>query len=152
MLQCCLWQVWWMRSVSGSCIKITLAAEVPVQFDRLLAMTGENIHLKKSMPMVITVQAGVALTATLKGRYSRQHKHDDTPGHHCPATPQSTNLTEYMRGGGDCTNVTNVLVYQTLSVYKPWDVHRYLEEVALYEKARSSAVVLIILGVKDLDL
>lgn len=99
MLQCCLWQVWWMRSVSGSCIKITLAAEVPVQFDRLLAMTGENIHLKKSMPMVITVQAGVALTATLKGRYSRQHKHDDTPGHHCPATPQSTNLTEYMRGG-----------------------------------------------------
>lgn len=48
--------------------------------------------------MVITVQEGVAMTTALKGRYSRQHRHDDTPGHQCPATPQSTNPTECMSG------------------------------------------------------
>lgn len=37
-----------MRSVSGSFTKITLAAGVAVEFDRLLVMTGENIHLKKA--------------------------------------------------------------------------------------------------------
>lgn len=47
--------------------------------------------------MVITVQEGVAMTATLKWRCSRQHRHDDTPGHQHPATPQSTNLTEYLK-------------------------------------------------------
>lgn len=30
------------------------------------------------------------MTATQKGRYSRQHRNDDTPGHQHPATPQST--------------------------------------------------------------
>lgn len=50
------------------------------------------------MPVVIRVQECVAMTTALKGRYSRQHRHDDTPGHQHPATPQSPNPTEYMRG------------------------------------------------------
>lgn len=79
------------------------------------------------MPMVITVQAGVAMTATQKGRYSRQHRNDDTPGHQHPATPQSTKPDWIYGTGDDCTNV---LVYQTLfcCLYKPGDLLIYLKE------------------------
>lgn len=66
------------------------------------------------MPIVITVQAGVAMTATLKERCSRQHRHDDTPGHQRPATPQSIKPDWIYEMWDDCTDV---LVYQTLTLF-----------------------------------
>lgn len=76
--------------------------------------------------MVITVQVGVAMTATLRGRHGRQHWHmhryDDTPGHQRPATPQSTNLAVYMRAGGlqQCPSLPNSLSICIFTRYRRW--------------------------------